>query len=150
MKIELLATEQDKLKNFVEIKKCDTIAHSPVYTFFLKTMAETIDNGFGIPVTSWSDLECEAIYAEMNNQILGLIVYSKLDRGTIFIKLGAVSKEFRGRGIYTILYKHLESVAISQGYDAISSLIHRNNTIIQETVKKENRWPEYCFYAKRL
>jgi ribosomal protein S18 acetylase RimI-like enzyme len=150
MIVTLLASEVDKLGNIIDIKKCDTIAHSPVFTFFLRTMAETIDSGFGYPVTSWKDDDCEVVYAESNGKILGNIVYSKSDSRTLFIELAAVDKEFRNRGIYGILYKHVENVARSYNYDAISSLVHKSNSIVLESIKKVDRYPQFCFYAKRL
>jgi GNAT superfamily N-acetyltransferase len=150
MNITILGSETDKLGNTVTIKKCDTLAHSPIYTFFLRNLAETIDKGFGYPVTSWEDDQCEAVYAELDGKILGHIVYSKLNGGTLFIKLSAVEKEFRKNGIYTILHKYFEDVARDYGCVAISSLVHKTNSVRLESIKKFDLMPEFCFMAKRL
>jgi GNAT superfamily N-acetyltransferase len=150
MKIITLSTEKDKLGNEITIKKCDSLAHSPVYTSFLRNFAEIIDKGFAYPTTSWNDDECEAVYAELNGKILGHIVYSKLDGGTLFIKLSAVDPQYRKNGIYTILHKHFENVAKEYGCNAISSIVHKNNSIRLESIKKFDLLPEYYFMAKKL
>jgi len=150
MKIEILNKEKDKVGNDIFIKKCDTLAHSPVYTFFLKNLAETIDKGLGYPVTSWEDDKCEVIYAELNDKILGHIVYTKPNGGTLFIVLSAVDKEFRKNGIYTILHNHFEIIAKKNDCVAISSLIHKNNSVRLESIKKFNLMPEFYFMAKKL
>jgi len=150
MKITTLSIEKDKMGNEITIKKCDSLAHSPIYTAFLRNFAEIIDKGFAYPATSWKDDECEAVYAELNEKIIGHIVYSKLDGSTLFIELSSVDPQYRKNGIYTILHKHFENIAKEYGCDAISSFVHKTNNIRLESIKKFDLLPEYHFMAKKL
>lgn len=151
MKITPLGTETDKLGNEIQIMKTDTLGASPIYSFFLRQMAELIDAGYSLPVQTWDDNKCGAIYATVNNKVIGHIVYEfKPDQNTLWITLSAVDSSCRGRGIYTILHKHFEAVAREMGCWAIASHVHKDNLIRQASCKQVGMKPIFYFMGKKL
>jgi hypothetical protein len=146
---ELLGQEQDNQNNSIQIFRVDSIAMSPVYTFFIRQMAELIDKGFGFPVTSWDD-SCGAVYAMQDNKILGHIVYDSRKEGSLWITLSAVDESCRGRGIYTILHKYFEQTAREKKCWLISSHVHVKNSIRLKSAEKVGMKPVFYFMAKKL
>ncbi len=148
-----IALETDNLGNEIEILKTDTLAMSPIYTFFLRHMAELIDNGHAYPMTAWEDQDCGAVYAVENGKILGHIVYSTekiKESGFLWIVLSAVDKDCRGRGIYTMLHKHFEDIAKQMGCWSIASHIHKNNKVRLASAEKVGMKPVFYFMGKKL
>jgi len=152
--ITLMGTEIDKLGNEVRVFNSTTLAMSPFYTFFLRQMANLIDNGFGYPITSWQDSDCGGVYAvDKDDKILGHIVYSKelLEKSNmLWITLSAVDEDCRGRGIYTILHGYFEQVAKDMGCWAISSHVHKNNKVRLASAEKVGMNPIFQYMAKKL
>jgi len=147
--IKLLATEFDKHGKKINIYKVDRIAMSPIYSFFLKQMAELIDNKHAHALTSWDD-NCGAVYAEEDGNVLGHIVYDLQKKDILWIVLSAVDKEHQGRGIYTILHKYLEQTAKEINYNFIASHIHINNTIRLNSAEKVGMKPIYYYMGKKI
>lgn len=149
-----LGTEVDKEQNQIKIFQTTTLAMSPIYTFFLRQMADVIDKNFGYPTTNWKDENCGAVYAEDKEQnILGHIVYSDefvKSNGYLWITLSAIDEKFRGRGIYTILHKYFEAVAKEKGCWAIASHVHKNNLVRLESAKKVGMSPIFHFIGKKI
>lgn len=146
---EFLSTELDKAGKEINIYRVDRIAMSPVYSFFLKQMAELIDNKHAYPLTSWDD-ECAAVYAEENGNILGHIVYDLKKKDILWIVLSAVDKDHRERGIYSILHKYLEQTAKEINYNFIASHIHVNNSVRLASAEKVGMKPVYYYMAKKI
>jgi GNAT superfamily N-acetyltransferase len=149
MNREFLATEVDKQGNSVEIYRVEKISMSPIYTFFLRHIAELIDNGHAYPVTSWDD-DCSAIYAEKDGEVLGHIVYDVKKKDVMWITLSAVAKEHRGKGIYTLLHGHLEKTAKDLNFSIISSHIHVKNTARLKSAEQVGMKPVYYYMAKKI
>jgi len=153
MPTEHLATEQDKLGNSIDILHTDKIGMSPIFTFFLRQMAELIDNKFAFPVTTWTDND-SAVYAVDGDKILGHIVYSRGgltgNESVLYITLSAVNPECRGRGIYTLLHKHFENKAKELGCSAISSHIHKNNSVRLKSAEKVGMRPVFHYVFKKI
>ncbi len=150
MQPELLSTEQDSLGNEIQIFKIDEIGMSPIYPFFLRQMADLIDNGFSFSQTTWDDRTCGAVYAEQDGKILGHIVYDTRKPGNLWITLSAVDEEYRGRGIYTILHNYFEQVAKEKGCRYISSHVHVKNLVRQKSAEKVGMKPVFYYMAKKL
>ncbi len=117
-------------------------------------MAELIDNKFAFPMTSWSD-DDGAVYAVDGDKILGHIVYSIGARSgnnpsVCYITLSAVDPDCRSRGIYTILHKHFEAKAKELGCTAISSHIHKNNSVRLKSAEKVGMRPVFHYMFKKL
>jgi hypothetical protein len=133
-----LNKEVDKSGSHINIMQVESIAHSPVYTFFIRHIAELIDSGHALAKTSWNDDECGAVYAEKNGEILGAIIYSTayLKKKSLWIELSAVAKEHRKKGVYTILHPYFEMIAKGLNCDTISSRVHMNNTVRLKSAEK--------------
>ena len=148
-----LATTTDKLGNTIDILHTDKIGMSPIFTFFLRQMAELIDNKFAFPVTTWTDND-SAVYAVQGDKILGHIVYSRGgltgSDNVLYITLSSVDSECRGRGIYTILHEHFENTAKKLGCSAISSHIHKNNAVRLKSAEKVGMHTVFNYVFKRL
>jgi GNAT superfamily N-acetyltransferase len=125
-----LGTEIDKAGSEVQIMRIDRINYAPVYTFFLRHMAELIEAGLNYPTTAWRDDENGAIFATIDGKVVGHIVYSSehiKTRGALWITLSAVDKDFRGKGIYSLMHPYFEQRAREMGCWAIASHVHKNN-----------------------
>ena len=133
-----LNKEVDKTGVELEILHVEKIANSPVYTFFIRHMAELIDSGFAMARTSWNDDECGAIYAEENGVIVGAIIYSRayLHKNCLWIELSAVRDDCRKRGIYSVLHNYFEMLAKKMNCDSISSKVHKNNLVRLSSAEK--------------
>jgi GNAT superfamily N-acetyltransferase len=147
--IELLSKELDKNGKEINICRVDKISMSPVYTFFLRQIADLIDNRHAYPVSTWND-SCGAIYAEENGNILGHIVYDANKADVLWIVLSAVDEDHRGRGIYTILHRYFEKTAKELNFNFISSHIHINNTVRLKSAEKVGMKPVYYYMAKKI
>lgn len=145
----MLGTEIDQTGKTIKIYKIDRIGMSPIYTFFLRQLADLIDNGHAFPSTSWDD-DCEAVYAEEDEKVIGHIVYDKKKKGVLWITLSAVDSEYRGRGIYKILHKYFEKVAKDLGCDFIASHVHVNNKVRLESAEKVGMKPVFKYMAKKI
>jgi GNAT superfamily N-acetyltransferase len=152
MKIDQLGIEKDKFGNNVLIMHSDSLAMSPFYTFFLRQMANLIDNGFGYPMTSWADEDNAAVYAtDEDGKVLGHIVYEHIEnKGMLWITLSAVADDARGRGIYTLMHKYFEQVGKEKGCWAISSHVHKNNKVRLASADKVGMKPIFHYMAKKL
>lgn len=147
---ELISVEQDDEGNDVKVFQVKTLSMSPVYTYFLREVADSIDNGHGYPFTFWDDSKCGAIYSENENDITGVIVYSTMEKQKmLWLTFGSVSKNYRRKGIYRILRSAFEKYAKEEGCWGVASYIHKNNkealamaeslgakTVFHYTVKK--------------
>ena len=150
MKTEFLNSETDKLGNEIKIFRTDQLGMSPIYTFFLRQMAELIDKGFGTSTTTWDDKTCGAVYAEQDGKILGHIVYDTNKPGHLWITLSAVDETCRGRGIYTILHKYFEQTAKEKGCQYISSYVHVKNLVRQKSAEKVGMKPLFYYMIKKI
>lgn len=147
-----LGKEKDKNGRDIEIIKSTTLSLSPIYTFFLREMADLIDQGLAFPQTSWQDKDCEAVYAQFEGKILGHIVYSKeyLTKNVLWISLSAVAKDERGLGIYSILHKYFEEIAKEYDCYAIASQVHKKNKIRLSSAEKVGMTPIFYYIGKKL
>lgn len=150
MKPVFLDAETDKLGNKINIFRTDQLGMSPIYTFFLRQMAELIDKGFGTSTTTWDDKTCGAVYAEQDGKILGHIVYDTTKPGHLWITLSAVDENCRGRGIYTILHKYFEQIAKEKGCQYISSYVHVKNRVRQKSAEKVGMKPLFYYMIKKI
>ena len=147
--IEFLGTETDKTGSQLNIYRVDRIALSPIYTFFLRQIADLIDSGYAFPVTSWDD-DCGAVYAEKDGEILGHIVYDRKKKGILWITLSAVDPKCRGQGIYSILHQYFEQTAKEMGCNIIASHVHIKNEKRLKSAEKVGMKPVYYYMAKKL
>lgn len=149
-----LATETDKLGNTIEVMQCDSITEVPeLYTFFLRQMADLIDNKMAYPMITWEDTD-GAVYITQDGKILGHIVYSiggpSKREGMIWITLSAVDPNCRGRGIYTLLHKYFELVGKEKGCTSMASMIHKRNSVRLKSAEKVGMVAVFNYMMKPL
>ena len=126
---------------------------SPAYTFFLVHMADLIDAGHALPLTSWKDEDLSVLYAKQNGKIVAVIVYSTKGAETFGFNwsvFGAVAPELRRQGIYGKLYKYLEDITKKIGCTAIISRVHKDNTVRLEGAAKSGMSLVYYYMIKDL
>lgn len=154
MNYTILGTEIDKKNTSICIKHSDTLAYTPAYTFFIKEIANLIDNNHGHPHTTWDDDDCEIIWAEINNKVVAILCYSTAYKNYqlpyLAIQLTAVGEEFRHRGIHTILNRYFEQRARDLKCVAIRATVHLNNTVRLESTKKDKLTPLSTIMYKQL
>ncbi len=154
MHYTILGTEIDKKNTSICIKHSNTLAYTPAYTFFIKEIANLIDNKHGHPYTSWDDDECEIIWAEIDNDVVAILCYSTAYKNYqmpfLAIQLTAVKEQFRSRGIHTILNKYFEQRARELECLAIRATVHVTNTVRLESTKKDKLTPLLTMMYKKL
>lgn len=129
---------------------CYNLAMSPCASFYMKHAAQLIDDNHAHQLFTAGNTS-SAVYATLDNQVVGAIVYEiHASQRMAYILLSCVDKEFRGRGIYTLLHPYFEEVAQSQGCTRIGSIVHVDNIIRQESCAKVGMVPEFIRMVKLL
>jgi hypothetical protein len=127
--IEILGEVQDKSGQNVVIKYCNYVGGGPneLMSFYYKSMADTIDNGHASPKIEVHN-KTRAIYAEINNKIVGIcfINWDPLLL-SVYIVLTAIDKEYRGKGLYKIIFDYTEQESRKLGAVEITSFVNINN-----------------------
>jgi RimJ/RimL family protein N-acetyltransferase len=146
-----LAVEKDKFGVDVEIHYCQMIGGTPNLTFFLSQFVKLIENGHAHPHIAGTN-RSKAVYATINNKIVGQITFEILDdySKTTWITLSSVDEEFRGRGIYTMLHKNLESLMLELGSRKLASHVHLDNQVRLSSARKAGMKPVYYRMEKDL
>lgn len=151
MAIVTLATETDKKGSEVVIKNTTAIGYTPVLPFFMKQFSELCQLGWAHPVFTCNNTT-RAIYAEIDGQVVGHIVYNILEDQikTTWIYLSAVDDNFRQRGIYNLMHKHLETTVKKLGSQKIASYVHVDNKPRQASCASVGMKPFYYRMEKEL
>jgi GNAT superfamily N-acetyltransferase len=151
---KIIATEIDKKGSNVVIKHSDYLAFTPSYAFFLKEVASLFQSGNALPYTYWNDVDCEILWAEIDNEIVGMISYDKywLEKQMphLSIVLTAVDQKFRQRGIHQIMNKHYENRAKELGCMAIRATVNLKNTVRIKSAEKDKLSPLMYIMSKRI
>lgn len=150
---EKIISTTDKLGNPIEIYHSKSLTWSPAYPSFLRGLADLMEQKFRYPIKSWDDALCGVFYATHNDIIIGHVVYNLLqaeDAKTVWVIEGAVERDYRQRGIYTELYKHLENFSRSIGCLVLASTVHRDNLARLSSAAKIGMVPIYHQIMKRL
>jgi GNAT superfamily N-acetyltransferase len=154
MDFKILGTEVDKKGSILVIKHSESLAFSPAYTFFIRQVADLIDNNHGMPYTLWNDDDCEIVWAEIEGKIVGMICYENTYVNDpipfLAIQLTAVHDEYRQRGIHTVLNTYFEKRAKELNCVAIRATVHVTNTVRLESTKKDKLNPLLTVMYKSL
>lgn len=150
--IEILSEEILKDGRIMTVKHSPTIAFSPAYTFFLRQVADLIDNGHGSKFTSWDDNSTGIIWGEIENKIVAIFAYhtEQVKYGVLNVMLTAVDKDHRGNGIHTLLNKHFEKTATKLGCSVTAATVHPNNSVRLKTAEKDGLKIGYLKLYKKL
>jgi GNAT superfamily N-acetyltransferase len=140
MVIKELGQEVDKQGTLLLIRKTDNLSHSPAYTFYVRQMIDLINNKHTYNSVIWNDDECGIIWAEDQGKICGIFCYNKsfISQFKILaIQITAVDKEYRKRGIHTILNKYFEQTAKELGCHLTMASVNPTNQVRLESCKKD-------------
>ena len=149
---KIISTEPDRLGQMVNIRYVEEITNTPVLSFFLRNMAQLIDRGHStqaIPSTA----KLKAVYAEMDGQVVGHIVFDILDGHiprTSWIVLSAIDDAYQRRGLYTILHRHFEAWSLKLNCPKIASFVHVDNLVRQASCSQVGMKPVYYRMEKEL
>lgn len=145
-----IAKAKDKAGTELEIWDCVSLAMSPVASFYMRHMADLIDENHAHQLFTGGN-NSSAVYATLNGKVVGAIVYEiHPSQRMLYILLSCVDNNYRGKGVYTALHPWLEKLAKDQGCDRIGSIVHVNNTVRQESCAKVGMVPEFIRMVKHL
>jgi GNAT superfamily N-acetyltransferase len=152
MSFDTIGTETTKNNEQLIIKHSSELAHSPAYTFFLRQMADLMDNGHSAKMTTWVDSECGIVWAEIDSKIVGIFAYKKdqLKYKVLNILLTAVDANHRNKGIHTILNRYFEKTALDLGCNITVATVHPNNKTRLATAEKDGLKIFYHKLYKKL
>ena len=124
-----LGKEIDKTGTEVVIQFANYVGAGPstLLAFYYKSMADTIELGYANNAIEIHN-KCKAVYVEIDGKIVGACVidwhHATL---SVYVVLTAIDKEYRGRGLYKIMFDYLEKWARSQGAVEITSVVNIDN-----------------------
>ena len=152
--MNILGTEIDKKGDTLTVKHSKFLAFSPAYTFFIREMADLIDDKNAHPFTTWEDNNTEIIWVELEKKIVGILCYNKEYVNApwpfLAITLTATHKDFRQRGIHTIMNKYFENRAANLGCLGIRATVNVNNSVRLITAKKDNLHEMLRVYSRMI
>ena len=147
---KIIATLNDKTGQRVVIKYADSLVESPVTPVFLKLYSDLIQAGLANSSMAGHNA-CMAVYAEIDNVVVGHIVFDILKpTTTAWIVLSGIDPSFRKRGIYTLMHNQFENVSIKLGCTKIQSHVHVNNVDRLASCKAVGMEPEFYKMSKIL
>lgn len=135
----------------LRIKHINEMGNSPIMLFYLREYTKLIECGLAHPVLGASN-NSSAIYAEINGQVVGVIVY-RIDPDplkTVWKVLSAVDPEYRNRNIYKLMHTQLEQYVKSQGSKKIASHVHVSNVAAHKGNKSVGLEPVWYKMEKNL
>lgn len=137
--IEILAQEKIKDGRTITIKRSNCIAFTPAFTFYLRQVADLIDNGHGSNFTSWDDETTGILWAEIDETIVAIFAYhtDQIKFKILNVSLTAVDKDHRGLGIHTIMNRYFEKTAIQLGCNITAATVHPNNSVRLKSAEKD-------------
>jgi ribosomal protein S18 acetylase RimI-like enzyme len=148
---KIIATETDKQGVVVTVRYAEEIGNTPVVSAFLRNLAGLIDQGYSLPMMAGANRH-RAVYIELEGQVIGHIVFDILEPPvkTAWIVLSAVDPDYKRRGLYTILHRHFEEIAVKMGAKKIASFVHVDNTARQKSCEQVGMVPVYYRMEKDL
>ncbi len=148
---KIIGTEKDKTGAEVIVKLADPIGGSPIIPFFYRHFATLIENGHTNPLMSGTN-KSKAVYVEIEGKLAGHIVYEFLEDPykTTWITFSCIEDDYRRRGLYEIMHRHLEDLAKKANSRKIASFVHVNNTVRQASCAKVGMEPVFYRMEKLL
>jgi ribosomal protein S18 acetylase RimI-like enzyme len=146
----IIAVEKDVTGAEVVIKHTNTLGNCPIVPFFMKNFAELIESGFAHNFITFSN-KSKAIYIEIDDQIVGHIVYDFRPDDvlkTAWIIFSCVEKGYRQRGLYNIMHRHLEETVKKAGSKKIASYVHISNSARLASCKSVGMEP-HCYRMEK-
>jgi ribosomal protein S18 acetylase RimI-like enzyme len=150
MNIQNLSDFVSKAGVVYQVKRCATIAHTPVLPFFLKSFAEVIEEGFADSLIVGTNSH-SAVYIEFENRVVACVVYAiPKDSQILWKLLTAVDAQHQRQGIATHLNQLVEKIAVYVGCSKIQSTVHKNNTSMIQLNLDSGMTSDYIKFNKDL
>jgi hypothetical protein len=149
---KIIATEKDKLGDLITICFCKGEESPPyVTTFFLRHLADLIENGHSTNNFIPTLAEKRIIYLKLFDEVIAHIVWEWHGNST-YIVFTAVSDNYKNRGLYAMLHHYYEERIKNSTPPAqfSKSQLHVNNNRIVELSKKNGYEIEYYKMIKKL
>lgn len=127
--MNIIGTEHDSTGTIVTVLNTQHIGNTPIVPVLMRNYADLIEQGFSNNHIGFAN-RSKAIFIEINNKIVGHIVYDIMADDplkTAWIQLSHVDPAFRQRGLYNIMHKYFEQVITQNGTKRIASYVHVNN-----------------------
>jgi len=148
----ILAEEYTKHSQRIVIKQTSDIKLPLLHSFISSQVNKLYENGFRQNLDMWPNNK-GAIYAEVDNQIIGVIVYNaelEKQNNLIWLVVGAVDENYQNQGIYSLMRKHFEAFAKNMNFDGVASLIHKNNNIAIQSATNLGGNIHYHYFVKTI
>lgn len=149
---KILGTVPDKNANNVVVYYADQIQHAPnaLLAFYYRNMADLLDAGYASSQVEIHN-QCKAIYVKIDNKIVGTCVFDWFPTTfTAHVVFTAIDKEYRGRGLYRIIFDFWEKQARELGARQITSEVNVNNTDSLNARKSVGMLPVTIITRKQL
>lgn len=146
-----LAVVKDKTGTEVTVMYCPVVGGTKCMTFFLQQFVKLIENGYAHPHITGNN-KLKAIYATIDGKIVGQITFDVQDdyAKTTWINLSSVDENYRSRGIYNILHRHLEEFMPQFGSRKLASFVHVDNLTRQASCNRVGMKPVYYRMEKDI
>lgn len=147
-----LGTVTDKTGKDVVVKYCEYIGAGPkaLLSFYYRSMAATIDAGHAATTVEIHD-KCKAVYVEIDDKIVGACVVEwRSAIQSLYVVLTAIDEDYRGRGLYKIIFEFLEQKAKELGAGEITSIVNINNQASINARKSVGMMPVAVYTKKRV
>ena len=134
---EIIGKEIDSLGDEVIIHFCNQEnMPSSVTAFFFRQWAELVELGFAESTYIPNIASSRIIYATINNEIVGMRMWSWPNSNTTYVILIATDKNFRRRGITTMISNYYDQRIVKGNCKYSKTHIHVNNVPMLEGIKK--------------
>lgn len=146
---KILTVEKDQSGNTVVIRYTENYCEESTYEFFLTELENLKNSGHRIEKSIGAG--GSAVYAEINNEIVGIVAYNTNSRKTenlIWLVLGAVKKEYQKNGIYRMMRNQFEIICKAQGFDGVASHIHVDNQVALQSAQNLGASSIYNYMVK--
>ena len=141
----------DKLGDTYEVWYTNSITSVPaLHANVLRQFADLIDAGHapsGSPVPFGSN--SSSVYIKYGNTIAASLTY-RIDGDLAWIIFTMINDQFQRRGLYTQLHQSFEFSALRNKCTRAGSMLHIDNTRIQEISRINGYEPEYTRMVKKL
>jgi len=151
MKHQLIGTEVDKLGNEVTVYFCKGQEVTPeVTSFFLKHLADLIENGHAARNYVPNLTNARIIYLKIDNEIAGHIIWEWQGNDTTYIIFTAIDDIYNKRGLYSMMHRYYEERIKKGGALFSKSQLHVSNNRIIDLSKHNGYEIEHFRMLKKL
>ena len=134
----------------IEIEESDHLNHSAAFALAARGWAENVSNGVG-PREATLHWSHKTLAARINGAVVGVLVWDKLEANReAWIVLGYVDPEFRGRGVYTKLYRHLLDIAKREKLRCVSGGVSITNHAMRAVAERQGRIAVALTYSEEI